>query len=577
MKNMFSYIVLSLLMTTNLYAQSFDATVNRNILPEGETFVLTLNLQDVDTKATPDINALSQDFTVLSVSNGYRTNITNGQVKKSRQWSLVLIPNSAGDKTIPAIELEGYKTQPINIKVTTAGSEDKLVQAQQNPNAPRFKMSGSIDNHSPYVQQQLNYRLKIYDAGGLQGAAPYFVSQNDDWIIRSLGEPKVENKIVNGQNLREITFDYAMFPQKSGKLTIPVVKFDGYYLTKNTRSDPFARFFEEDDFFSGFGLNTVFANKNPVMLTTKAIEVDVKPAATSSGWWFPAQDVRLSAEFDTPKPLFKVGEPISRTIYLKAVGVLDSNLPEIKFTKVNGLKQYPEKPVSEMMVENSQVVSLAKISNVYIPEHSGEISLPAIEIKWFNTRTNSFEIASIPEYKTFVSVGNTTDVIPPQPQNITQSVSEIAPLQATERHPVSNNITNSKNFAIWQLAAAFVGGIVLTLLLLKLFTMLTSEPNHKKTIITAAKSKDLRALRDELINWGQRNFPNRNITNLQDIADIFNNQSFNRELDKIRETLYAENEKDWNQKEFIEIFCKVSKNIKKHQRTTHEPLPKLYK
>jgi len=576
MKKAYFYIVLSLFMASNLYAQSFDATVNRNSLPEGETLVLTLNLQDVDTSSTPDLSALSQDFTVLSVSNSYRTNITNGQVKKSRQWNLVMIPNSSGDKTIPEIELAGYKTKPVTIKVIPAGSEDKLVTAQQSDAAPKFKMTGKINNSSPYVQQQINYQLKIYDAGGLQGASPYFVTQNDDWVIRNLGEPIIETKIVNGQSLREITFNYALFPQKSGQLTIPAVKFDGYYLTKNTRNDPFARFFEEDEFFAGFGLNTVFANKNPFMLTAKPINVDVKPAKSTSGWWLPAQDIKLSAEFDGNKHQFKVGEPISRTIYLKAVGVLESNLPEIKFASVNGIKQYPEKPVNEMTVQNSQIVSFSKISNVYIPEYSGETVLPAIEVKWFNTKTDSFETAIIPEHKINVTGNAVTKSIEPQPQVTVEKNISSLPERITDNN-IKLQQANTKGFAIWQLIVAFVGGILITLLLLRLLKFASSRNPHKRLIISAAKDKDLRLLRDELINWGQRHFPKRNITNLQDIADIFNNQHFNKELDKIREALYAENEKDWNSKEFLDTFCKLSKQIKKHQRTAHEPLPKLYK
>ena len=81
----------------NAVAQSFDATVNRNIVPEGETFVLTLELKDVDTSASPDLSSLNQDFMVLSVSNGYRTNIINSQVSKSRQWNLVMIPKKTGE------------------------------------------------------------------------------------------------------------------------------------------------------------------------------------------------------------------------------------------------------------------------------------------------------------------------------------------------------------------------------------------------------------------------------------------------------------------------------------------------
>ena len=163
MKKVLLGLIFSVLISFNAFAQNFTATVNRNILPEGETFVLTLDLQGADTKSSPDLSALSKDFTVLSVSNGYRTSVVNGTVNKSRQWNLVMIPNQSGDAVIPSIELDGFKTQPISLKITAAGSEDSLVQAQAAA-APQFKMTGKADNLSPYVQQQINYQLKIYDA-----------------------------------------------------------------------------------------------------------------------------------------------------------------------------------------------------------------------------------------------------------------------------------------------------------------------------------------------------------------------------------------------------------------------------
>ena len=575
MKKIIFTLLLLLSITINAKAQSFNATVNRNTLPEGETFVLTLDLQGVDTASSPDLNSLSKDFTVLSVSNSYHTSIINNNVSKSRRWNLVLIPNNQGEAIIPSIEVEGYKTQPITIKVTPAGQEDKLVQdSQSQADSPKFKLSGKADNLTPYVQEQINYRLKLFDAGGLQGAAPYFAGSDSDWIVKTLGEPKVETKIVNGQSLREITFDYALFPQKSGELTIPPVKFEGYYLTKETRNDPFARFFDDDEFFSGFGLNTVFANKNPVVLNTKPIKVNVRPAPQqATGWWLPAKDVKLSAEFDGSKGYFKQGEPINRTIYLKATGVLDTNLPEIKFANVEGLKQYPEKPINEMTLSGGDIVSVSKISNVYIPEKSGEVTLPAITVNWFNTRKGSFETAVIPELKINVIAAKADNAKP----EVAASITPAALKAVANQNPVTDAAANDNTLTIILLLAAFVSGIIITLGLNKLFALLSQKGKHRRSVITAAKDKDVRRLRDELILWGQKHFPNRKVNNLQDVADIFNNPHFNRELEKIRETLYAENEKNWDSAEFLTIFCKLSKQIKAHQRTKDEPLPKLYK
>ena len=568
MKKIFFISLLSLFIFKGAVAQSFNATVNRNIVPEGETFVLTLELKDVDTNASPDLSILNEDFMVLSVSNGYRTNIINSKVSKSRQWNLVMIPKKTGDITISEIELAGYKTQPITINVKPTG-EEPLVKSE-DVNSPKFKITGEINNNNPFVQEQINYRLKIYDIGGLQGASPTFMSDNDDWIIRSLGEPKIDTKIINGKNLREITFDYALFPQKSGELIVPPVQFNGYYLTKSTRTDPFARFFEEDEFFAGFGMNTVFVSKNPVILNTKPIKVTVKPAVQGAKWWLPAKDVKLSAEFNDAKPKFNVGEPISRTIYLKAIGVLDTNIPEIDFPSVDGVKQYPEKPITEMMVSNDNIVSLSKISNVYIPSKNGEIILPQIDVRWFNTTTGSFEVASIPEYK--INVGGIVNTV--QNEDIKTDNKVLTTEQKTPVDVIAK-IDNSK--IIYLLIVAFFGGILVALILTKLLTKIALKPNSKKTIMEAAKAKNLKLLRDELILWGQHHFPDSHIANLQDVADIFDSPVFNRELDKIRETLYAQTEKDWDEKAFLDVFCNMCKSLKKHIKKTKDPLPKLYK
>ena len=90
----------------------------------------------------------------------------------------------------------------------------------------------------------------------------------------------------------------------------------------------------------------MFATRNPVVLNTKPIEVNVRPIppANNGNWWLPAESVKLYAEWSPQRPVFKVGEAVSRTVYLKAVGVVENQLPDIKFRDVAGLKQYPEKP-----------------------------------------------------------------------------------------------------------------------------------------------------------------------------------------------------------------------------------------
>lgn len=572
-KNIIAILVCLILVSAgSAWAQSFTATVNRNQIPEGETFLLTLSLSGAKTNSSPDLSVLNQDFTTYSVSNALQTNIINGKVDQSQQWNLVLMPNKTGSLSIPSIKLDNYATQPITLEVRPAGSEINTPSAG-GTQPGKFAIAGKINNKNPYVQEQIIYTLKLTDRGGLQGEAPYFESEDDGaWIIKSLGAPEIHSQIVNGQTIRELIFKYALFPQKSGKLQVPAAKFRGFYLTKETRNDPFGRFFNDDIFLGGFGMTDVFATKNPIFLSTKPIDIDVKPAAETAGdWWLPAQDVRLHAQFDAGKPEFKVGEAVTRTVYLQATGVIDSQLPEVDFPQAAGLKQYPEKPEFSMKVQNGQVIATEKIANVYIPGESGELTLPAVSVPWFNVKTNQPEIARIPEQKIIVG-GSAAPALPP--------AAAPAPTVSAENSQTAGPLTQSRIYAL--LAAAFVFGLVFCFLLMRFFAgrkphaAAVSSINPQKDIPAAARAKDLRRLRDALLLWAQDRYPDERIFSLSDVERLVHTQIFSCELEKIDEALYSKSDAEWNPDLFLKAFYTVNR-MKIRRKKEDAPLPGLYK
>lgn len=570
-------LILGLFMSLccNAQAQTFSSRVNRTDVPEGETFLLTVELSGAKSSNTPDFSVLNKDFTVYSVSNSFRTNIINGNVSQAQQWNLVLMPNKTGKLEIPTISLDKYQTKPLFINAG-AISQTSNPSDGTNTSKPRFKIEADIDNKNPFVQQQINYTLTLYDTGGLQGEAPIFLADNEeDWIVKSLGSPQISTKNINGQNYREIKFYYALFPQKSGALKVPEVRFNGYYLTKDNRRDPFADFWGEDAFFSGFRMTDVFATRNPVVLTAKSIDINVRPAPTDIGssWWLPAEEVHLYSEFVPQKPNFKVGEAVTRNIYVQATGVIDSQLPELKFKDIKGIKQYPEKPRLDMNIENGKIVAMEQITNVYIPSQSGRHQLPEINIPWFNVKTQSIETATLPAMEIVVAEGETSaNTSSPV---VTSNTSTPEP-SATVIEETNITPKQELHLYIW-LIGSFVAGIMLCALLMFGWNQLQkSKPNYQKQVVSAAKSKDLRLVRDALLSWGSERFPSQKILSLQDIDTALNDKEFRCELDKLTEALYAQNDAEWNEFSFIKIFNKICKQ-KRKSRSNAEPLPKLYK
>jgi len=586
-KIIFSFII-TLVFSFSSQAQTLQASVNRNPIPEGEAFILTLRLENPQNSETPDLKPLEQDFNVYSVSNSSRINIINGTRSDIRQWDIGLIAKKTGDLSIPAIKAGNISSNPLVIKVIS--SDNVAVSDTSNADtnvsssnlSTRYALKTEISNKNPYVQQQIDYTVTLVDAGGLQGDAPFFVGDgsNNDWIVQSIGSPNVETKTINGQTIREIKFRYALFPQKSGRLKLPIVNFRGFYLTQDRVAyDPFADLFGNSITASGLGFADIFATRHPVNLVSKSEEIDVRPIATENNgnWWLPAQNVELFSEWTDAKPEFKVGEAVTRTVYLKAVGVAENQLPEINFPKVDGVKQYPEKQQTESRVDNGRLVSVKKAVNVYIPNQSGAITLPAIQVPWFNVAANRMEKALLPEVRINVSSSSKAN----------EPVKAIAPAEnnslPTSSYPEEIEQGLSEGYVYLFIGLAFVLGVLFSFLLLKFrnrennANAKNSIRNYQSYIALKAHEADFKALRDGLLEWGVKTFPEYKINNLKDVADCVNSPDFSAEMKKLMTILYSsKSPQDWSAEKFVQIFNTVYKKNKKTS-DSNKLIPDLYK
>lgn len=232
MRKIISILVFGIFFYAEAFAQTLVAKTSRTDLPEGEAFLLTLDYDGSDA-SVPELGVLDKDFTIYSVTNSYQTNIVNGQVSQQRQWQIGLVPKGVAGTavTVPPIKLGNVQSNPVQLRILDAqnlahpdNSDNPGYQAPQR--GPRFAVKGDVDDKNPYVQQQINYTLTLYDAGGLQGGEPEFIDDgSNSWLIRSLGEPEINSKVVNGRSLREIKFRYAMFPAKKRPAQDPGYSF----------------------------------------------------------------------------------------------------------------------------------------------------------------------------------------------------------------------------------------------------------------------------------------------------------------------------------------------------------------
>ncbi len=587
MKKWILFVVLNLLMISQAEAAVLTAKVNRNPVPAGETFVLSLEYDGDPGSSRPDFSVLNRDFNVYMVSNSYRGSYSGGQMKKTYIWNVSMAADQAGTYTIPPLKVGNASSRAISLKVVDpAAMPDDLQNASA---APRFAVSRSIDNADPLVQQQINYSFKITTSEALQGNAPQFmaVGGGDEWIIRSLGDPRIESKIQNGVEVKEITFNYALFPQKSGSLVIPEVRFEGYYLDpeahrNNSVQSLLGAFRGLDDDAFGLGM---FGARVPVTLKARPISIEVGkiPEENNGYWWLPAKKAEIYSDWQKKLPQFKSGEAVNREIYLRVTGVIDTQLPKIKFAEIPGVKQYPEKPAIQSEVKNGDVVSVMKINTVYIPEKSGPLTIPAITVHWYNVDSGKMEKAVLPAVTVQVPPGAT---LPTAEETASAAPSRGEQLKTLAEDEVKLLKNAAPAPVIWYIVTAFAAGIAAAAGLFGLWMLRhPRQKNKEETVAPAApvsvakavRSNDLRAIRDNVMAWGRKQYPQAQVRNLDDIAKLSGDPQFAVQLQQLRKALYSGTPEGFDAAKFMNVFADVSRNRKKQSSKEAQPLPELYR
>lgn len=580
-----------------LYSVSADAAqLFATVEPQQVQFGDTVNLEIVyegndSGSVQPDFSAVQANFAVYSTSTSMQSSYVNGVGQQRRSWKLLLMPKKEGDLQIPAIKVGNDVTSPLNVKVYAAGqanlpptpsnSNQAASGIEQRPtngtsSDNNFWAELSVSNKKPYIQQAINATLYIYDRKGIEFQQEPIFDDTDNWIIRRAGDPVVSN----GQGQRVIAFNYVLIPQKSGKIAIPRVQINGTY-TDSTQTpvtnsiDGLFKMFELN-----FELNSLFATPKPVLMETKPIDVNVLPVPEDYGnsWWLPATALRLEAKWVDSSPVFKVGEVVTREIYLAAADVDESQIPELKLKSNSIWRQYSEKPKVSSEFNNNRLITRSVTRVVYIPQQGGEQEIPEIKLRWYNVQTNHIETTIIPAQKVFVT-GDAEVVAQPQESQKQQAKPQSENSKAEEKPSTIDKTAQTFNRImgwVW-LILAFLAGIFVCLLLVTRKKQTEPKPkatDYMKQIENSLENKDYRGLRDALLNWGEQHFPNENIKNLDDLSLFVDSAEFSEQMRLLSDNLYASGQAELSASAICESLKKKRAKAKKKVK---QPLPDLYK
>ncbi|SEH07039.1 BatD family protein [Candidatus Venteria ishoeyi] len=562
-------IILWLYSTSTLAA--FTAKLDRQTISEQDSFLLTLQV-DKQSQESPDLSILEQDFDLISSSQSTEMQTINGRSKSLTRWQISLLPKSSGELVIPAIRLGQEQTQPLTLKVTPEKTKE------QSGAYPEIFLEVEVKPETAYLQSQITYILRLYHSLPLN-SGQITPPQPNHARVEKLGENKRYQTRLEGKNYGVVEQYYAIFPEQSGNLQIPPVQFQGLVMGSRTQKRPFMGFYSD----SG----------RTVRKKSKALSIKILPRPSvfpQQAVWLPARAVSLGEQWSVNPLEFQVGEPVTRTITLSALGLYAEHLPTLSPANPETFKQYPDQAQTETRLTDSEHLLMAQQQQpiALVPTQAGQFTLPEISLPWWDTQQGELRYARLPARTVTVLPAAVSD----KPTPVTT-----APITSTQTNQANNQVVPVKAESIWGLSIIYwfwlalllTGAWILGLLFYWLSRHHQQNPDKKinprlgnlkaarKNIERACVATDAKVAREALLAWAKLQWPTQQPRGLAQLANLLSVTASQQAILELERYLYggSSTAPDWDGAEaWQRIRMGLHEDIQDNDKSN--PLPELY-
>ena len=471
--------ITALLMCSEVFA-TVVTRVDRADIELNESFTLEV-ITDTNIEMQPDVSVLDKDFYVGQGSQLSNTTIVNGQIRRSKTWTFVLMPRSAGQLTIPSVTIGNERSDPLTITV----SEPSYAP----PGEADVFVTSEVDFDETYVQAQVLLTVKIYRAVATrQPALREPVISGVETLSELAGDDRSYEAIIDDTAYQVVERVYALYPQESGEIEISPARFEARVLRDGRITG--RKMYESE----------------PQSVTV--LPVPAPPADYADAVWLPARSLQLFEDWSAQTEEIQAGEPLTRHVTTSVLGQLETQIPALDPPSVAGINIYPDKPELSRRIESGGIRGVRKDQYALIATGEGSVVLPALEVPWWNIATGAWQVARLPE--------RVIKILPS---------GEPAPLESAAAVPAEENREAATTAAapdrFWRSTSELLAAVWLVTLLAWWWSSrpkrqpkkVAPTPVHKlqarelRAARKAAVAGDSAAVRQAMINWGLLQWP----------------------------------------------------------------------
>lgn len=390
-----------------------------DVVVVGDQFRLSykVNTQDVDNFSAPAVSG----FDVLmgpsrSMQSSFQ--MINGRTSQSSSVTFTYILNAskAGTFTIgPAtvtVNGKNYRSNSVRIQVLppdkTKGSSSKG-KSNSDADGMRTQDAGSqitgkdlfiavtASKKRVYEQEAILLTYKVYSLvslSQLMGDMPDL----DGFHTQEIPLPQQKSlkmEHYNGRNYGTVLWrQYVLFPQRSGKLTIPSIKFQAIVVQQNRNVDPF------DAFFGGGSAMTEV--QKTIVAPGLTIQVDPLPEPRPANFSGAVGQFSLSSSL-TPKDV-KTNDALTLRLTVSGTGNMKlMKAPLVNFPK--DFESYDAKTTDNTKIGREGATGQMIFDYLAVPRIAGKYTIPAAEFCYFDPSSKQYKVLKSDSYDLDIAKG----------------------------------------------------------------------------------------------------------------------------------------------------------------------------
>ena len=360
----------------------------------------TVNSQSVTSVSNlPDIPG----FEVLygpSRSTSYSMQIINGKQSQnsSTTYSYVLMATKTGTYTLPKLTVvvggQSYTSNAVQVKVlANSNASSSHSHSSSQPSVVKSPASTSISNkdlfiavtankNEVYEQEPVLLTYRVYSRVNLtelRGNMPDLKG----FMVKEIPLPQQKSFSVdtfNGENYYTTVWSqYLMFPQQSGKLTIPKIKFDGVVVVSNPNIDLI------DAFFNG----TSSSVRQRKTIIAPSLDIKVKPLPEGPAD-FSGGVGSFTIKAKAKNATLKQNETLDIQVSISGSGNVDLiKAPKVEFP--SDFDTYDPKMTNSTKLTSSNMNGSLVIDYLAVPKNKGHYTIPGIKLIYFDTQSRDYK------------------------------------------------------------------------------------------------------------------------------------------------------------------------------------------